>query len=113
MDVSVLIGLGGLPAIMALTQMWKGIVSDTRYYPLISVAMGLVVNILAAFALSQTTGRELAAASIQGLIAGLAAAGLYSWGSTLKEGAAADKSNRVPPPPPSVPGTPPIPVPPA
>lgn len=94
-----LLGLGGLPAILALTQMWKGIITDTRWYPLISVAMGLVVNILAAIALSQTTGRDMAAAMLMGIMAGLAAAGLYSAGATLREGPAADKANRTPPPP--------------
>lgn len=97
MDDSVLrglVGLAGVPLVLALTQVFKRFINDTRYYPLISLALGLVLNTLVAVARGQTTGQELALAAIQGMMAGLAASGLYSAGSTLKGGAAVNKAHR-------------------
>ena len=58
---------------------------------------GILLNELIGYYL----GVAWPASLIMGLIAGLAASGLYSWGSTLKEGSQADKKNRpLPDPPP-------------
>ena len=96
MDWTLVIGLAGVPIVVALTQLVKPFVSDTRFYPLISVAWGLVINLLAAWVLTTFDKAEVATAVILGLLAGLSAGGLYSASSTIMEGAAANKNNRVP-----------------
>ena len=89
--------LGGVGLLLGVVQLLKPFVSDTRYYPLIGVVAGILLNELIGYYL----GVAWPASLIMGLIAGLAASGLYSWGATLKEGSLADKKNRP------LPGTPP------
>ncbi|WP_238569787.1 hypothetical protein [Dehalococcoides mccartyi] len=92
--VKSLVALGGVPLILGLVQLFKPFVSDTRYYPLLAVAMGLVINLVASWALGVSAMSDWVAALFNGIIAGMAASGLYSTGSTLQEGSLADKKNR-------------------
>jgi len=92
--VKSLVALGGVPLILGLVQVFKPFISDTRYYPLLAVAFGLAINLVAGWALGAGTASDWVVAAFNGIIAGLAASGLYSTGSTLKEGATADKNNR-------------------
>jgi hypothetical protein len=92
--VKSLVALGGVPLILGLVQLFKPFISDTRYYPLLAVAFGLVINFVAVWALGAGTTSDCVAAIFNGITAGLAASGLYSTGSTLREGPAADKKNR-------------------
>ncbi|MCF7634625.1 MAG: hypothetical protein LLF82_000089 [Dehalococcoides mccartyi] len=92
--VKSLVALGGVPLILGFVQLFKPFISDTRYYPLLAVAMGLVINLVASWALGVSTMSDWVAALFNGIIAGMAASGVYSTGSTLREGPAADKNNR-------------------
>ena len=97
-----LIGLAGAPLILALTQLFKPFLTDTRHYPFIAVGFGLAINLAAAWALGVPGRLDWVIAVFQGVLSGLAAAGLYSTASTLKEGDMADRRNRpttAPPPP--------------
>lgn len=74
MEIRDLIGLGGIPLILACVQASKCWVDDERYYPFMALAWGLTLNLLAALAL-QT---DLATGALFGVLAGLSASGLYS-----------------------------------
>jgi hypothetical protein len=89
-----IVALGGVPLILGLVQLFKSFVSDTRYYPLVAMAFGLVINLIAGWALGATAVTDWITALLNGIIAGLAASGLYSAGSTIKEGLSADKNKR-------------------
>ncbi len=99
-----LIGLGGVVVIVGLVQVFKPFVKDTRYYPLIAIAWGLVINMGAAWGIGITARVDWVVAALQSILAGLAASGLYSYGSTLKEGDMANKSLRIGTPTPPGPG---------
>ena len=88
-----IVALGGVPLILGLVQIFKPFVSDTRYYPLVAMAFGLAINLIVGWALGATAVTDWITALLNSIIAGLAASGLYSAGSTIKEGAAADKNN--------------------
>ena len=71
-----LIGLAGVPFIVALVEGTKAAFPglERRFYAPVSVGWGLTLNLLAAAAL----GTPWVEAGVEGLAAGLAAAGLYS-----------------------------------
>ena len=93
-----LVGLGGVPFILALTQLFKPWVKDTRVYPFISAAWGLAINVALALAMGAADRVSMIEAVFLGVMAGLAASGLYSSGATFREGPWAVKSNRDNPP---------------
>jgi hypothetical protein len=93
--VKSLVALGGVPLILGLVQIFKPFISDTRYYPLLAVAFGLVINLVAGWTMGANTASDWVAAAFNGITAGMAASGLYSTGSTLREGSVADKKNRA------------------
>ena len=94
-----LVGLGGIPIILALTQLFKPWINDTRLYPFISVAWALAINIGLAIGLGGADRVVLMNAAFLGTMAGLAGSGLYSSGATFREGTLADKSKRPDSPP--------------
>lgn len=79
-----LIGLTGVPLIVALVEAVKRVFPglEQRWYPLVALACGEGLNL----ALALTQGQDWRAALVLGLIAGLAASGLYSGGKALAEG---------------------------
>lgn len=79
MEISDIVGLAGVPVIVAAVELVKPFVADRRFYPLIALALGLVVNLGTALALDTDPRRAL----LLGLVAGLAASGLYSQGKTV------------------------------
>ncbi|MFN8533270.1 MAG: hypothetical protein U0556_06965 [Dehalococcoidia bacterium] len=79
MNAQDLIGLAGVPVIVALVQVFKPFVADSRFYPPIALGMGLLLNLGAAFLLDADPQR----AALAGIVAGLAAAGLYDQGRAL------------------------------
>jgi hypothetical protein len=93
--IASIVALGGVPLIIGLVQLFKPFITDTRYYPLVALAFGLIINLVAGWALGASVATDWITALFNGIIAGLAASGLYSTGSTLREGAAADKSQRL------------------
>lgn len=92
-DIRSFLYLGGVGVIIGLVQIFKLWVSDTRWYPVIAIIIGLLLNWLIGTYLGVAWQESL----IMGLIAGMAAGGVYSWSSTLKEGKQADKAKRIPP----------------
>jgi hypothetical protein len=76
-DLATLVGFTGIPVVTALVQVVK--VSfptlDSRWWPLLSLAVAVGLNLGAAAALSAPLGQ----AAVWGLLTGLAASGLYTW----------------------------------
>ena len=91
--ITSIVALGGVPLILGLVQLFKPFVTDTRFYPLLALGFGLAINLVAGWALGASAATDWVTALFNGIIAGMAAGGLYSAGSTLKEGAAADKTD--------------------
>ncbi len=79
MELVDVIGLLGVPLIAALVQVAKSWVSEERFYPLLALAFGLALNVGIALA----RGADVPTALLLGVVAGLAASGLYSQGKTL------------------------------
>src|SRR3990172_9916608 len=91
--ITSIVALGGVPLILGLVQLFKPFITDTRFYPLVALAFGLAINLIAGWALGASASSEWVTALFNGIIAGMAASGLYSAGSTLKEVATADKKD--------------------
>lgn len=73
-------GLAGAALIGAAVAALKPIIPDTRLYPILSVAFGIVWNLLIAAALAEAGAipRVLIASTVVlGVMSGLAASGLY------------------------------------
>lgn len=79
MDAHELIGLAGVPVVIGLVQVAKPFIADSRFYPLLALGLALALNLAAAFVLDGDPRRAVFA----GLVAGLAAAGLYDHGKAL------------------------------
>jgi hypothetical protein len=90
-----LVAIGGVPLILGIVQLFKPFISDTRFYPLLAVAFGLAINLISGWALGASTASEWVGALFNGIIAGMAASGLYSTGSTIKEGYVGNKENGI------------------
>lgn len=80
--VKSLVALGGVPLIIGLVQMVKLWVDDARLYPVAAVIFGLAINLGATIFLGNVTGVDWFAAFWYGVLAGLAASGLYSGSKT-------------------------------
>lgn len=79
MEISELIGLAGVPFVIAFVQLLKPFIPDTRVYPLLALMTGVALNLSIAAAL----GGDPVRATAGGLVAGLAASGLYSQGKAV------------------------------
>lgn len=79
MELVDVIGLAGVPLIAALVQVAKAWIAEERFYPLLALVLGLGLNLGIALA----RGGDVATALMLGVVAGLAASGLYSQGKTL------------------------------
>jgi hypothetical protein len=84
MDIAQLIGLAGVPVLAALIQAIKTALPsvDARYWPVASIVIGIGYNL----ALGALMGEALGIAAVVGLVAGLAASGLYSQARTAIQG---------------------------
>jgi len=69
-----------VPIIVGLVGVLKGFITSARWYPVLSLAFGLAIGFL--FGPSDLTSWNI----LGGVIAGLAASGLYSTVSTIKHG---------------------------
>lgn len=76
MELKDLIGPAGVPVIVAVVEVAKPWIGDQRFWPLVAVGAGMTLNVALAALLTQS----LPAGALTGLVAGLAAAGLYSAG---------------------------------
>lgn len=74
MDVREFIGLAGVPVIVGLVEVAKLWVKDSRWYPLLALGFGIGLNVGVALSL----GRPGPEGVLMGIVAGLAASGLYS-----------------------------------
>ena len=81
MEMIDIVGLAGVPVIVAAVEIAKPFTPDRRFYPLIALALGLALNLGVALALDSDPRRAV----LLGLVAGLAASGLYSQGKTVWE----------------------------
>jgi hypothetical protein len=86
--VKSLVGIIGVPIILAIVQIIKPFVKDDRFYALIAVAMGLLINVGAAWVIANgaLTPAIIGIGAINGLFAGLSAAGVYSTGQAIQKG---------------------------
>ena len=92
-ELQALMGSGSVLIAAALVQVIiKPFISDSRLYPVFAILMGVLFNLLIGLYL----GIPVVAWFIQGVMAGLAASGAYSFGSTVREG----KQPKGPPKPP-------------
>ncbi|MCL5074214.1 MAG: hypothetical protein M1136_00970 [Chloroflexi bacterium] len=81
MEMQEFLGLAGVPLIIALVELVKRAFPglSNRYYPLVSLALGVALNTAIAYHL----GTDRLEGAFLGLITGLVASGLYSGGKTV------------------------------
>ena len=82
-----IVGIGGAAFITALIGFVKPFIADHRWYPVISLALGLIINIGYAWGfMTLATPQEWITAIFAGIMAGMAAAGFYSGANTMTKG---------------------------
>ncbi|TAK33757.1 MAG: hypothetical protein EPO21_11795 [Chloroflexota bacterium] len=75
MELQNVAGLAGVPVIVALVEGFKRFYpGEERVYPLVAIGFGLAINV----GLAWTSIGNLRLAIVYGIVAGLAASGLYS-----------------------------------
>lgn len=81
-DPSALLGLTGIPVTAALTELIKRSIPELprRFIPLVALAVSLLLNV----GLAPGFGIDTRTAVVMGLVAGLAASGLYSAGKEIR-----------------------------
>jgi hypothetical protein len=81
-DPTALLGLAGVPVTTALTELVKRAVPElpARFVPLVALLFSLAINL----ALGARLGLDATSSLVMGLVAGLAASGLYSAGKELR-----------------------------
>ena len=79
MELSDFVGLAAVPVVVGLVEVCKRWISDDRWYPIIALAFAVIINVAIAY---QTAGDYLLAVLL-GVVAGLAASGLYSGGKAV------------------------------
>jgi len=79
MELRELIGLGGVPLIIALVELVKRTIPElpVRFHPALAVFWGIVLNVALAYLLAMNYGPAV----LIGVVAGLAAAKLYEYGA--------------------------------
>lgn len=80
-----IVGAGGVPFITVIVQALKPVFRDDhRWYPLLSLLVGIAVNVAALVLLRGYSVSAVLLGLIQGVTVGLSSAGLYSVGSALR-----------------------------
>lgn len=80
MNPNDLIGMGGVPVVVALVAAFRvAFAVEARWLPVASVAAGVLWNVGAAYVLHT----DLGTAVLYGVLTGLTASGLYSGGKAL------------------------------
>jgi hypothetical protein len=79
MDLNAFVGLGGIPLIQALVAVVKTMFPKipSQYFPGVSIAWGVILNVAIVW---PVMGSDLRSVVIVGIVAGIAASGLYQWG---------------------------------
>lgn len=82
-DLRELVGLAGVPAVLAIVELVKRVYPgvEGRWLPLLVLGVALAINVGVGYKL----GFDLVVAAVTGLLVGLAASGLYSQGKTVME----------------------------
>ncbi len=79
LDLNEIIYLGsGVALIVALVQVSKAWIKDSKWYPILAMSLGIVINV----AVSYKLGIDIFTAVFAGLFAGLTACGVYSAATT-------------------------------
>uniref|UniRef100_A0A6M3L9R7 Holin n=1 Tax=viral metagenome TaxID=1070528 RepID=A0A6M3L9R7_9ZZZZ len=73
-----LVGLGSVPVIMGLVEYTKRWIENEKWYPAIAIVLGLAINLVIPWAFDVTGKVEWTSAVVMGVMAGLAASGLFS-----------------------------------
>lgn len=82
-ELQALMGAGSVPIVAALVQVLiKPFIPDSRLYPVFAIVLGVLFNLLIGLYLDI----PVVAWFVQGIMAGLAASGAYSFGSRVREG---------------------------
>ena len=81
MELTDFVGLAAVPVIIGLVEIVKRWIADDRWYPLIALLLGVAINA----AIAYQTGTDYLLAVLIGIVAGLAASGLYSSGKTFRQ----------------------------
>jgi hypothetical protein len=91
-DSNTLIGLAGMPFVLAAVQLIKPFIKDSRWYSPLSVIIAVILNIAIICVFTGTTIQFITNGVFTGFITGLAASGLYSTGKTYNESKGGDKT---------------------
>jgi uncharacterized membrane protein (DUF441 family) len=76
-----LIAAGSVPVIVGIIQVLKPLIPSVKWYGLLAVILGILINVLVAWGILEAVTRTtIIAAVFQGIVAGLAASGAYSTG---------------------------------
>ena len=81
MQLTDFVGLASVPVLIGLVEVCKRWIDDDRYYPLIALALGIIINL----AIAYRTGTDYTLAVLVGVVAGLASSGLYSGQKTFRQ----------------------------
>lgn len=68
------IGLAGIPLVLALVQAFKPFVDDKRFWPIMAMILGVILNV----AIACLMAGDMSTGVMLGIVTGLAAVGLYS-----------------------------------
>ena len=85
--LATLVGAGATPVVTALTQLskpflpYEGKGLGKKWPPLVALVIGITWNLLVTLAM----GANLWVGGITGVLVGLAASGMYSWGQAARE----------------------------
>jgi hypothetical protein len=87
LDDVLVTGLAAAPIIAALLQVIKPFVPDSRWWPLIAIAMGVAWSLAVNAALPDAAVSDVGwiAAGLRGVVTGMAASGIYSATKNLRE----------------------------
>ncbi len=70
-------GTSSVTFIMALTEMLKPFIANKDFYPWVALVIGILLNLLVAFALVPLTYANLLSATLIGMLASFIASGVY------------------------------------
>lgn len=73
-----LVGLAGVPLVLGMVKVIKPFLRDHRWYAVVSLAVGISLNMVFGWGLGITSALAWVVAIINSIMAGLAASGLYS-----------------------------------
>ena len=76
--VQAFIGTAGIPAIVAIVNLIKGIKDFGNYNNVIACLVGIIINVVGVWTFDMVSKVNIVSAIAVGVLAGLAASGLYT-----------------------------------